>query len=683
MPPASADDALRELLGTEVPSELSQGVRYRLLSRIGQGAMSVAFYAVRVSPEGSTPVVMKVLRPWFVHQAGPTAALIVQKEAVALGRLNERVPPTPFVVRLIDTGTTGIVHGAGRIELPWVVVEYVHGGAEGTTLSDRVDHSLRTTGFAFDSQRAAHCAECLCQGMLAVHEVGVIHRDMKPDNVLCCGFGEDEIFKIADFGVARPSGVSATFGGMIVGTLGFAAPELVTNDARAIGPWSDVFSLAAVLFYALTGEEYFDVKNPGELMQAAVSPRRRSVRDTKGLSPELRANDGACRAIDYAFLCATSARVDHRPQRADALGAMICPWLRSEPRRPSIAARRLTRIRDDAEELTQKVGLSWTTARSSRAGLVVRSVAWDGDGRCLAATNQGLAYWNGSSWVDAPTSGLPNPAGIRFVRRLGAGRWLVGGDDATLATVTTSGISEVRRLRDDGTRFDFVSGELDDLAVLVRIVQGEPPTLCTMIGRRWLRPLPLADVAVLSSVARIDDQKWLLAGRGTDGRGFCAVYLPLEWEVLRLPTPHVRAFLASNGLPGSQLGLAAGADGAVVWCHGGVLSTETIAGGYDLSAARLDAVGRGFAAGLGRIWMHHTIVPSDGVQPAVGRWELVYNDPSWTAPIVSLFTDLGTIIAMTADGGIITGCIQPRGEAAPPKPQGELPRFVLPTIIDE
>ena len=63
----------------------------------------------------------------------------------------------------------------------------------------------------------------------------------------------------------------------------------------------------------------------------------------------------------------------------------------------------------------------------------------------------------------------------------------------------------------------------------------------------------------------------------------------------------------------------------------------------------LDAVGRGFAAGPGRIWMHHTIVPSDGVQPPVGRWEMIYNDPTWTAPIVSLFTDLGTIIAMTAD----------------------------------
>ena len=310
-------------------------------------------------------------------------------------------------------------------------------------------------------------------------------------------------------------------------------------------------------------------------------------------------------------------------------------------------------------------------------------MAWDGDGRCLAATNMGLAFWNGASWVDANVEGLPNPAGIRFVRRLGAGRWLVGGDDATLATVTTSGVSEVRRLRDDGTRFDFVSGDLDDLAVLVRVAQGEPPTLCTMIGRRWLRPLPLPDVAVLSSVARIDDARWLLAGRGVDGRGFAALYLPLEWEVLRMQTPHVRAFLASAGQPDSQTGLATGADGAVVWSHGAVLSTETIDGGHDLSAVSLDAFGRGFAAGPGRIWMHHTLVAASGVQPPVGRWELVYSDPSWTAPIVSLFTALGSLIAMTADGGIIEGRIQPKGQAPVPKNDGELPRFVLPTLIDD
>src|SRR6185312_14965767 len=97
----------------------------------GEGGMSVVFYALRVSPQGEVPVVIKALKPTFVARQGPTAALIVKKEAIALGRLNERVPPTPFVVRYIDTGTFPVPYRDAQVDVPWVAVEYVHGGAEG------------------------------------------------------------------------------------------------------------------------------------------------------------------------------------------------------------------------------------------------------------------------------------------------------------------------------------------------------------------------------------------------------------------------------------------------------------------------------------------------------------------------------------------------------------------------
>src|SRR4029079_2608710 len=167
-------------------------------------------------------------------------------------------------------------------------------------------------------------------GLLAVHEVGVIHRDLKPDNVLCCGFGGDEMFKIADFGVARPAGI-ATFNSAIVGTPGFVAPEISAGDPRAIGPWSDIFSLAAVIFFVLTGEDYFVVRNAAESIVQALSPKRRSILDTRGLSPELRAREQACRSIDFALACASSAKSEVRPHRADSLAAMLVPWLQIEP----------------------------------------------------------------------------------------------------------------------------------------------------------------------------------------------------------------------------------------------------------------------------------------------------------------------------------------------------------------
>lgn len=668
------DDALDALLDTAVPSEVIEAVSYRIVWRVGEGGMSVVFYALRVTPEGETPVVVKLLRPSFVRKAGPAAALTIKKEAIALGRLNERVPPTPFVVRFIDTGTLPVVLGGTheQVDLPWVVVEYVHGGAEGTTLSQRVEHSVRTTGSAFDPARAAHAVECLTSGLGAVHEVGVIHRDLKPDNVLCCGFGDGEIFKLADFGVARPAGV-ATFTGAIVGTPGFVAPELMTGDNSGVGSWSDIFSLAAVIFYLLTGEEYFAAKSPGEAIVMAASPQRRSLRDTSGLAAELRDREQACRSIDFALACATSPKIDARPRRADALAAMLLPWLQVESRRPSAIARRLDHLRED-DDLTQLPRWTWTTLRNPTRGLAVRSVAWDGDGRCMAATNQGLAFWNGSTWSDVSLAGLPNPAGIRFVQRIAAGEWLVGGDEATFATIAPEGVTEVRRFGSTaGARFDRIAGDLDDLAVLVGSSPGSPPTLSALSGRRWLKPLPLPGVAAISSIARVEDARFLVAGRGEGGGGFAALYAPLAWEIERLPGPEVRAYLSSAAQWDRQIGIITGADGSVIWRQGGELVHECIEGGFDLSASGVDAVGRGWAASAGRIWMRRA--PSNPDRPAAAaRWDCVFcdthspgaHDADLTVadkpgarvmpfPIVSLFTDLGVVIAMTAECGLIEG----------------------------
>jgi serine/threonine protein kinase len=674
------------LIGKEVPSEVAPGVSYRLVWQLGEGGMSVVFYALRVSEQGEVPVVVKMLKPSFAAKAGPTAALVVKKEAIALGRLNERVPPTPFVVRYIDTGTYPIAYHGESVEVPWVVVEYVHGGGEGTTLSERVDTSMHATGAAFDVVRAAHAIECLSSGLAAVHEVGVIHRDLKPDNVLCCGFGDDEIFKLADFGVARPVGV-ATFAGTVVGTPGFVAPELATGDPRAIGAWSDIFSLATVTFFLLTGEEYFSARTPVEAITQAISSTRRSILDTKGLSPELREREASCRSIDAVIARATSSKIHERPQRADAFAASLLPWLRFESARTSVLVRRLQVLREHVGAVSKRrpparsegasSGLyawQWTTMRgclsggpegllvpSSRDGrrapdapaLAVRSVAWDGDGRAMAATNRGLAFWNGASWTLVPGDGLPDKSGIRFVQRTGAGRWVVGGDAAVLATYTTEGVTDVRHLANSPVAgFDRISGDLGDLAVLVGQSPGGPPTLCALTGKRWLKPLPLPDVAVLSSLARVSDAQWLIAGRAADGRGFTALYAPLDWEVTRLQGPTVRAYLACAGQSEREIGISTGADGAIVLRQGHEITHESIEGGWDLSATAVDAVGRCWAASAGRIWLRQEAPP---LREAGITWDSIWEDSTWTMPIVSLFADLGGIGAMTADGGVIEG----------------------------
>ncbi len=656
MIPASGDEDLEALIGSELPSETTPGCHYRILTRVGEGAMGVAFYAMRIAPEGECGVVVKILRPWFVQQWGKTAELIVQKEAVALGRLNERVPPTPFVVRLIDTGSITVRCRGVNVRVPWLVVEYVHGGIEGTTLSQRVMHAIRTTGHAFDGPRAANLCDAIGQGLSTVHEVGVIHRDIKPDNVLCCGFGDDEIFKIADFGVARPAGVAATFGGFIVGTLGYAAPELATLDAKAVGSWSDVFSMAGVIYFVLTGAEYFDVKSPSDALMAALANTRRSIREAPWLAPEIRDNREACKAIDYALACGTAGKTEVRPQRADALAMMISPWLRAEPPKKSIVHKRRVHL-EESEETTQLVAWNWTPLRyPGTFGKVIRAVSWDGDGRCMAATNEGLAFWNGSHWKDVSHEGIADPSSIRFVRRSGPGQWLIGGDEATFAIYSSEGPHEVRRFESHGMRYELMSGNIDDIAVLVGVSPNEPPQLCCLTSRRWLKPLSVEGVAAITGITRIADTQWLLVGRARDGGGYAAVYRPLAWELERIETPLVRAFLACDGDPTTDTGVAAGASGAVVWVYPNGLRHELVPGKPDLSAISIDASSRGWAASAGHIWMHHRTAHATGrVEPPLGQWDPMWQDESWTAPIVALFTEPGVVVGMTADGGIIEG----------------------------
>ena len=110
MQPSAGSSPGLPFVGTELPSEVHGGVRYQIERVLGQGGTAVAYFATRQAPDGQSPVVVKVILPRLVMESGDHAQTIVKKEAVALGRLNERVPPTPFVVRLMDTGSVSFAY---------------------------------------------------------------------------------------------------------------------------------------------------------------------------------------------------------------------------------------------------------------------------------------------------------------------------------------------------------------------------------------------------------------------------------------------------------------------------------------------------------------------------------------------------------------------------------------------
>jgi eukaryotic-like serine/threonine-protein kinase len=641
----SSDVHLEALRGATIASRQSPGVSYRLDRPLGSGGMAVVFFALRCAPDGESPVVLKILRPDVVSEAGTAAMLMVEKEAVALGRLNDHVPPTAFVVRLVDTGEVHLEYNRAVLALPWLAIEHVHGGPEGTTLEERVAHSVDVDGHAFDPTRAAHAIECLAAGITAVHELGIVHRDLKPGNVLCCGFGDDEIFKIADFGIARPGGMAATFGGIVIGTPGYAPPEQFLLDASRVGPWSDLFAFSAIIFFLLTGEEYFPVRlAPDGLMLARQASRRR-VLDSPALCPELRERPSACEAIDAVLARATAVDPMQRPQSAGALAAMIVPAVRPASSRGRDALRHARSLIEDVPTVVS--GWTWTPRHRLGSDLVIRRVAWDGDGHCLAATARGLAFWNGTSWLAVDGRGLPYPDGIHLVRRMAAGVWLVGGEKATVAVYASSGVTEVLRGPDPRVTFEHASGDISDLAVLVGVRGSEPPLLCGISGRRWIKPATIGRAAVISSLALLDGSRWIVTGRSNANEGFVALYEPLMWHVEPLPSSGTRAYLASAARPELAMGIAVGSSGRALRLDAGNVHPSIVEGEPDLSAVALDVAGRAWAASTTRLWVQHPDSPK--------RWSCAWHDPAWNVPIVSMFASLGTVIAMTADGGIIEG----------------------------
>ncbi len=631
------------LAGLVIRSETNPGVRYRLVSPLGEGGMGVAFYAVREARDGVAPAVLKVVKPDIVGTAGPTALLMIQKEAIALGRLNERVPPTPFVVRFMDTGTV-VLPTMGNLELPWIAVEYVHGGVEGTTLEQRVLYSVQNTRYAFDAARAERTIDCLAEGLVAIHDVGVIHRDLTPGNILCCGFGANEVPKIADFGIARPKGITATFGYVMLGTPGYAAPEQSFSSEGEVGPWTDVFSFACLIFFALTGELYFDTNNFAKALLLQRDTKRRTLLSAAALSPELRDHPALCRSIDQILAHGTTVNPTHRLPDARVLARSVLPLLHAANGvRSQRASERLVASMAGHEQAPGR--LAWTVRHPPGDDRLVRSVAWDGDGHCLAVTTDGLHYWNGTNWLPA-RAGRLDPDALRSVSLLRPGCWFLSGEGGLLATLTSSGEPRLLQAPPDAS-FTLANGDPDDLAVVVAEQPGTAPMLYSLAAGRLFRPRALEGVRTVTSLARLDDARWLVVGRTTAGAGFAAVHSAISFDTTFLPTPRTDALTAAAGHLDRGFGVAAGRSGAAVRFDGAITTPFVLDDTPDLACAGMDVQGRAWVGAAGRLWS----------QPWAARapWQLAWEDASWTTPFVSLRADVGVVSAMTVDGAVLEG----------------------------
>ena len=621
-----------------------EAASYHVERILGQGATAVACLVTRRSAAGESPAVLKVILPQMVTRSGDTATKLILKEAVALGRLNERVPPTPFVVRLIEAGATRVPYLGRTVELPWLALEYVHGGIEGTTLEDRVEHCVSSTGHAFGAERAARLVQHLALGLAEVHAVGVIHRDLNPNNVLCCGTGDTELFKLSDFGIARPHGIGVTFGtNVLVGTPGYLAPEQAAPTLGEVGFASDLFSLGAIVYFVLTGTHYFDVTTVAGVFESARLPERPQLLAAQHLPVEFRECPAACATIDQAIVRATAFSAAHRSSSPAELAATVLPALeRVAQQRRGRARSELVAVVERADSIPSGRGQRWTVRHPPGGQRLITGAAWNAAGHCLAATTEGICYWDGSAWLGASQTGLPQTNVIRFVRRLGASSWLVGGEGATLAEISLEGTRVLPKGRDPEACFLDAYGSIDDVMVVIAQTR-EVLCLYGVVAGHWLKALSVPEAATLTSVAQIDATRWLVVGRDRRGRGLAAIHKPLDWSIESLELPPTRALLAANGHPDRSEAAAVGTGGLVVLVGGDRVETTLIDGAPDLTASAMDIKGRPWVASAGRLWTRE----SDGV------WTPTWGDPGWTTPVVSIMAELGFVAALTVDGGVV------------------------------
>jgi len=626
--------------GTIVSSELHPNVRYRLERPLGVGGTAIAHFATRLSEAGESPAVVKIILPRIVAESGDTAITIIKKEAVALGRLNEQVPPTPHVVRLLDTGVLYFEYFTKRMQLPWIALEYVHGGLEGTTLEQRVEYAVRETRYGFDPERAARVVDSLARGLAEIHAAGVVHRDLTPGNVLCCGAGDSELFKISDFGIARPAGLAATFGDAIVGTPGYVPPEQLGGNVT-VTPQSDIFSFAAIVYFVLTGQRYFEVSSPTQALVAVGTPGRRRLLEAGTLSPELREREAACQAIDLALERATSPEPRERPASSLVFAQSLLPWIHSETASGKPSRRWVTsmdRLRSDEAENRS----AWAVRHPPGGSRLLTSVGWNGNGHCLAASTGGLVYWDGTEWLGIPPAAFAALGEIRFVRRLTATSWMVGGTSGVLAEYSRAGLKELARLPDASLVPTDAHGDLGDLAVIAAERNGEP-MLLGVAGRRFAKPQRVTGAANVASIARIDDTRWLVVGRAESGGSFAAVYRPLDRELEAIQPPPGRALLSAASRPERRSALAVGANGSIIRIERDRIMTTSVEGGPDLAAAAIDVLGNEWAAGAGCIWANRQRK----------GWKQVWENSTWRPPFISLMAEAGVMAAVTVDSGVI------------------------------
>ncbi|MGC4856732.1 protein kinase domain-containing protein [Micromonospora sp. DT4] len=246
--------------------------RYVLHERIGLGGMSEVW---RADDEVlGRPVAIKVLAGQLA--ADPHLRATIQREARAAARLTH-----PHVTQVYDYAEATL---AGGVVVPYLVMELV----EGHNLADR----LRSGPLPWPE--AVRVAGHIAAALAAAHRIGVVHRDVKPGNVMLTDTGA----KVLDFGIAALGGLDSQSGEPLMGTPAYFAPERLA--AGPPDPASDVYALGALLYRTLTGEAPLPVQSWEDALEVHRRGTPAPPLRVAGLPADIAELTLACLAADPA-----------------------------------------------------------------------------------------------------------------------------------------------------------------------------------------------------------------------------------------------------------------------------------------------------------------------------------------------------------------------------------------------
>jgi eukaryotic-like serine/threonine-protein kinase len=294
--------------------------RYRVEGRLGVGGMSTVLLAIDERLERH--VAVKLLAEHLADD--PTFVSRFRREALAAARLVH-----PNIVQVFDSGFDEAAHQH------FIVMEYVPGQSCAEILRDR-GH--------LDVDQGVDIIAQACRGLDYAHRNGVVHRDVKPGNLLV---SESGVVKLADFGIARATGQSSiTQVGSVLGTAAYLSPEQARGEEA--GPQADLYSLGVVTYQLLSGRLPYEANSLSEL---ALKQQRESPIPLQRLNPRVPPT------LSEAVALSISVVPDERPHTAMELSELIAdgangisPWSDEAPTRHLGLSQAATRVLPPARD---------------------------------------------------------------------------------------------------------------------------------------------------------------------------------------------------------------------------------------------------------------------------------------------------------------------------------------------